>query len=308
MAFNQPQFCSTTEWNPDAVLSANATSLGSWPYDMFVDVNNEVYVAGRSPSSILAWPAGNVTMTTNISTDLCEPSAVFVTINGDIYTDSGYNDTNGSEVLQWSKRSAAWTPVMLVQDACFDIFLDVYGSIYCSIETRHKVIRQLSTDDLNTTSIVAGNGISGSSSGMLSSPRGIFITRALDLYVADCGNHRVQLFRSGQRNASTVVGNNTIDLSCPTGIVLDGDTNLFIADSNNNRIIGSGPNGYRCVIGCSSGATSGPTYPNNPRSLSFDSYGNIYVADAVNGQILKFILALNSCSEYDQCMARIGSC
>jgi DNA-binding beta-propeller fold protein YncE len=101
----------------------------------------------------------------------------------------------------------------------------------------------------------------------------------------------------GQLNATTVAGNQTagtITLSCPTGIVLDADGHLFITDFSNNRIVGSGPNGFRCIAGCTgvSGAAADQLY--YPRGLSFDSYGNIYVADGYNYRIQKFLLATNA--------------
>ncbi|CAF5055428.1 unnamed protein product, partial [Rotaria sp. Silwood1] len=87
----------------------------------------------------------------------------------------------------------------------------------------------------------------------------------------------------------TVAGNgapSTITLSCPSGIVLDGDGNLFIVDKDNHRIIESGENGFRCVVGCH-GKGSAPNQLSNPTSLSFDSYGNIFVTDRGNSRIQK---------------------
>ncbi|CAF4342654.1 unnamed protein product, partial [Adineta steineri] len=46
----------------------------------------------------------------------------------------------------------------------------------------------------------------------------------------------------------------------------------FIADYFNNRIVGSGPNGFRCLVGCSTVAGSASNQLYYPSSLSFDSY------------------------------------
>ena len=72
--------------------------------------------------------------------------------------------------------------------------------------------------------------------------------------------HRIQRFSPGSQNAATVAGTGapgTVTLYYPRGVVLDGDGYLFIVDSNNNRIIGSGPDGFRCVAGCVNGSGSG---------------------------------------------------
>jgi hypothetical protein len=79
--------------------------------------------------------------------------------------------------------------------------------------------------------------------------------------------------------------------------VLDADGYLFIADSNNNRIVGSGPYGFRCVAGCMNMSGSTPTQLYVPRCLGFDSYGNIFVIDAGNGRIQKFVIMANSCGK-----------
>jgi hypothetical protein len=134
---------------------------------------------------------------------------------------------------------------------------------------------------------------------MLNNPHGIFVNIDFDLYVADYGNDRVQLFSIGQLNGTTVAGfgaPGTILLNCPTGVVLDVDQYLFIVDSRNHRIVGSGPTGFRCVVGCF-GEGSTPNQLNNPQSMSFDSHGNIFVADTSNGRIQQFILISNSCSK-----------
>lgn len=128
----------------------------------------------------------------------------------------------------------------------------------------------------NELTIVAGTGCAGSTAHMLSSPVGIFVTINMNLYVADCGNDRVQLFPSGQMNGITVAGNGssrTIALRCPTGIVLDADGYLFIADRGYHRIVGSGPDGFRCVVACSGVFGPAPDQLNNPQTMSFDRDG-----------------------------------
>jgi hypothetical protein len=121
-----------------------------------------------------------------------------------------------------------------------------------------------------------------------------------DLYVADCYNNRIQLFQSGEFNGKTVAGNKssnpTISLSNPTGIVLDAYKYLFIVDSWNCRIVGSGPNGFRCLIGCDGwGSQSNPL--SYPWSLSFDRYGNMFVTDRNNNRIQKYLFNESSCSK-----------
>ena len=98
----------------------------------------------------------------------------------------------------------------------------------------------------------------------------------------------LQLFRLNQRNGITVVGSGsaklTIELYSPSGIVLDGDQHLFIVEKVNSRIIGSDENGFRCIFGCSTNEKL-----SSPMTMSFDSYGNIYVTDRDNHRVQKIL-------------------
>ncbi|CAF5174511.1 unnamed protein product, partial [Rotaria magnacalcarata] len=135
---------------------------------------------------------------------------------------------------------------------------------------------------------------------MLNSPDGIFVDSNLNLYVVDSGNNRIQKFKNGELNSTTVCGNgapDTIELKSPTSLVLDAGGYLFVVDSDNHRIIGSGPTGFRCLVGCSGSSGLAFDQLSNPKSLAFDSYGNMFVTDMNNDRIQMFLLATNSCDE-----------
>lgn len=79
----------------------------------------------------------------------------------------------------------------------------------------------------------------------------IYVDEDFNLYVADRDNNRIQRFSFGQHNGTTIVGSTalgTISLKQTTTVVFDADNYLFIVNSNNDRIVGSGPNGYRCLV------------------------------------------------------------
>jgi hypothetical protein len=139
-----------------------------------------------------------------------------------------------------------------------------------------------------TSTVVAGAGIGGAPSNQLSRPSVTFIDVNLDLYVADCANG-ITVAGNGSRNP-------TVSLRCPTGIVLDTQNYLFIVDSNNHRVVGSGPNGFRCLVGCHRSGSQ-LAQLSFPSSLSFDRYGNIFVIDQKNNRIQKFQYLENSCGK-----------
>jgi hypothetical protein len=298
LSFNQPKFCPSVVWNPNAVTFANVTTGVLNPSYVFIDSNNTVYVTDTSAKRVHIWLTESTLLTRNISTD-SNPYSVFATMNGDIYVDNGGTD---HRVDKWILNATDSVNTMNVTNTCYGLFIDIYDSIYCSLDDVNQVVKRSINDTISTLSIVAGNGTDGSAPNMLSKPRGIFVDTDLTLYVADYGNQRVQVFQYGQLNGITVVGNGsneTINLGGVMGVVLDADGYLYIADWDNSRIIGSGPNGFRCIVGCTGANGSASNQFNNVRSLSFDSYGNIFVIDRSNKRIQKFFLATNSCGKYD---------
>ena len=189
---------------------------------------------------------------------------------------------------------------MSIGTHCAGLFININNEFYCSQDDRNQVLKKSLNDPSKATVMIAGTGCSGSASHMLNAPNGIFITENLDLYVADYNNNRIQLFRSGELNGTTVVGNGlvgTITLYQPMSVVVDADGYLFIVDKGNSRIVGSGPYGFRCLVGCSGSSGALANQLNNPQFLSFDTDGNIFVTDEANNRIQKFLLVDNNCSK-----------
>ena len=298
VSYNQPKLCPSATWTPDAITFSNRSTTGGRPVGVFVDINNTVYVPDKSNNYVLVWKQGNMTLARKLFGGLNESYSIFVSINGDIYVDNGRVNRR---VSKWSLNATNSTSVLYVAKRCFGLFIDVYNYLYCSLDDLNQVVKQLNYGSPNRTKIVAGNGtIAGLSPEQLSAPRGIFVHLNLDLYVADSGNDRIQLFRRDQQSGTTLAGNgvpNTFTLDCPSAVVLDADAYIFVTDSNNNRIVGSGPSGFRCVAGCPGINGSASDQLSNPRGLSFDSFGNLYVADGFNDRIQKFLLATNSCGK-----------
>ena len=259
-----------------------------------------MYVNGSNLSQALVWTEASLVPTRNISNSLMQPKGLFITNASDVYVVVG---TSSGRVDWWTRIGTINSFVTNGNETCFSLVTDLSSNLYCSFSSSHKVIKRSLNTSSNITVIVAGNGSSGFSSFLLKSPLGILITASFNLYVADCGNNRVQLFLSGQLNATTVAGNITsglINLNCPVAITLDGNGYLFIVDQNNHRIVGSGPTGFRCVVGCSNTSGSASSQLQSPRSLAFDTNGNLMVGDKGNSRIQEFVLTSNTCGERDR--------
>ncbi|CAF1241983.1 unnamed protein product [Adineta steineri] len=225
-----------------------------------------------------------------------KPNSLFVTSNGDIYIDDG--EKNG-EVQRWSAETNTFVTVMNVNSSCHGLFVDINDTLYCSMPDYHQVVKKSLNDSVMASNLIAaGTGISGDRLDELAEPSGIFVDVNFDLYVADCFNHRVQLFQSGKSNGNTVAGRDTlpetIELNYPTAIILDAEKYLFIIDQNNHRIVGSSLNGFRCLVGCY-GVGSQSNQLSSPFSFTFDRYRNIFVTDTSNHRVQKFKHLKKSC-------------
>lgn len=296
--FNQPNFCPSTTWYSDGITFANSTLLNGRPFGIFIDRNNNVYLSNQLSGYILVWYNTNYAPTYTLSSNGMQVMGLFVTTSGDIYA----GDFNDNEIRKWSTKRNNSELVMTFSSPCLFLFIDINNTIYCSMSNINQVAKKWLNNTDSTYYVIAGNdnGAPGSSNSTLYFPCQTYVDTNFNLYVADSGNNRIQKFMYGSQRATTVAGRGapgTILLYVPYGITFDANGYIFITDSNNNRIVGSGPFGFRCLIGCARIGDLASDHLYHPRSLSFDSFGNIYVMDRDNNRTQIFMLASNSCSK-----------
>lgn len=264
--------------------------VGSYPYGLFVHINNTVYIVNRSSRRIQVWGGSNPIIPASTFGNLSNPHSIFVTFTGDIYVDNGYQH---SRVDKWVFNTTMSTLAMNISQQCYGLFVSINNILYCSMMDLHQVVSKSLNDASQIPTIIAGTGCPGDTAYMLHYPRGIFVDTNLNLYVADCYNDRIQLFASGQSIAQTITDLDSFTLKCPSAVALDADKYLFIVDSGHHRVLGSGPNGFRCLVGCFGSASSASGSLSFPQSMAFDGYGNFFVADMGNNRVQKFILLNN---------------
>ena len=270
------------------------------PQTIFINTINTVYTANYLNGIVQIWLEGSTSPTDTIVTNASNPYALFVSELGDVYVDNGYPNNH---VDVWRENANSSFSSLSIGKHCYSLFMIDNDFLYCSMHESHQVIKRSLNDSDNQLTIVAGTGCAGYGPHLLFYPRGIFVTINLDLYVADTDNHRVQLYRAGQLNGTVIVGTGKVagmPLRNPAAVMLDADEYLFILDSNNVRIIRSGPDGFRCVIGCVDSWGSQPHQFVKPRSMAFDSHGNIFVVDTENHRVQKFLLSPDSCSKFNK--------
>lgn len=297
ISYNRPKFCRFPSWYPDAITFANESIVGEKPYGLFINTENIVYTVGDNGNIVSMWSQESNNSTNTIYANLSDPRSVFVTPNGDIYIDNGENGV----VDIWTSNVIN-SPVSLgINESCSGLFVDVKNNLYCSIEKQHKLIRKALDNDSSSVEPIASAGSDTSLPSILDSPRGIFVDIKLNLYVADSGHHRIVRLQLKSLEVKIVAGKGAeepFDLNRPSGVIIDGNNYLYIADQGNHRIVGSGPYGFRCLVGCSGVESSTAATLSIPWMMSFDSDGNIFVADRGNHRIQKFALATNLCGKF----------
>lgn len=189
--------------------------------------------------------------------------------------------------------------------------LDSTGYLYV-MDGNHHRLRKIHTQT-GTILAVAGTtmGFSGDSgmavSAQLNTPKGVGIDSQGNIFIADANNHRIRKIDTNTGVISTIAGTGVAgalgdgglataaQLRNPHGIAFDSEGHIYIADALNHRIrkidkltgmistvVGTGVAGFLGNGGAASAARL-----NEPRTVDFDSSGNMYIADAVNHCIRK---------------------
>ncbi|CAF1454689.1 unnamed protein product [Adineta ricciae] len=318
LSFNEPKLCPTAKWDTVgsrfAVRKPDRRKASGF---LFIDKSNTIYTDTGEKGEILVWSKDSTRPTSVISyqseftpTSLyvsdngpmssisfqseLTPCSLFASNNGDIYL-----STTRKGIFKWTASQNVFIHFMDIKPRCACLFIDINYNLYCSMYESHRVVKKsLNKSKEADPTIVAGTGSSGRGETQLSDPQGIFVDANSNLYVADSLNNRIQLFEFGELKGKTVAGADsyeiTILLFTPTSVALDYEKFLYITDLGNDRIIGSGPNGFRCLLGCNHEKQKASQLM-YPRLFHFDVNGNLFVSDKNNMEVRKFPLKDNSC-------------
>jgi serine/threonine protein kinase, bacterial len=151
---------------------------------------------------------------------------------------------------------------------------------------------------------LAGNGHTTVSEtgaiGKLSSPSGVAVDAAGNVYVADAANNRIQKILpngtisifAGNGQAGSTDGTVKASFNFPSGVAVDAAGNVYVADKGNHKIRKITPDGLVSTLAGSGqrndvdGSAKEAAF-DKPVSVAVDAAGNIYVADQCNHKIRK---------------------
>jgi sugar lactone lactonase YvrE len=122
--------------------------------------------------------------------------------------------------------------------------------------------------------VAYGPGTQTTVAGRLSSPAGVAVDGAGNVYIADFASQRVLKVTPG--GAPTEVGSG---LRFPAGVAVNGAGDVFIAETGNNRVVK-----VRARDGAQTTVADGLSLP---QGVAVDGAGNVYVADYGNNRVLK---------------------
>ena len=261
-----------------SVEGTGAAAQLSLPYGVAVDKDKFVYVADAINSTIRR----------------IDPGGFVKTIAGTAGL-RGSLDGTGSDAQFYMPTSVA---------------VDSAKNVYVA-DTNNSTIRKItpsgSDGSLGIVTTLAGlSGSSGywdaaGSDARFSTPNGVAVDGAGNVYVADTGNNVVRKITPGglvttlagsPQNAGSVDGTGTDAwFSGPTAVAVDAKSYVYVADSDNHLIRQITPGGVVTtlagaagVVGYVSGTGSEVRF-NTPNGIAVDSSGNVYVADTQNNII-----------------------
>jgi len=260
---------------PDVVLGQSGAAQISNPEAVAVDSSNRLYVADTYKHRVLVY--------NSVTTTGQQPNFIFGSQGNSSALENKFQFTRGMAV-------------------------DGQNHLFVTDTFNNRVlVYNLPIASNNPTPIAQFSGLSG--------PRAV-AARGTDVYIADSQNGVVRVFLDPVTSANYTTPDRTLGdshfsdcsssgantsatyLSCPIDVAVDPGGNLVAADTPNHRVLGylAGAFVPTVVFGqanftsfqANRGGAVGMNTLSSPLGMTFDSSGNLFVADFANGRVLRF--------------------
>lgn len=289
------------------------------PRNIFVDHEQNLYVADDYTSLVVKWPPGGLNGSGAgiavagsfygpgfYSHELNQPNGIYVDAAENIYV----ADFGNHRIQKWPKDAPSGVTVAGIGsypgtgadqlNGPVHVTMDTAGNLYVTEFNNNRVTKWAPGATQGVTVAGNSNGTAGFGNSALNHPRAAKVDAAGNIYVVDNGNNRVVKYTGGTGVVVAGmggIGSGADQLNSPFAIDIDAMGNIYIADENNHRI-------QRWAPGATSGTTvagtgtagSGANQMSSPRGVMLDPNGNLFVSDPGNYQVKMFPLQVNTLS------------
>ena len=202
----------TIAGNANGTAGTDARSLNA-TVSIFLDNNYTLYVCDRENHRIMKYEINDTVGTVvagtgmpgNGPTELNEPKGVAVDQMGAVIV----ADSDNYRIQRFPLGSLVGTTIaanssnnLLGQTR--DLHIDVNNAVYVTDSDYSRIVKYYPNNGIGV--ILAGSSGPGAGAEQFDEPYGNFIDGNDTLFIADYGNHRVQMWLQGSTNGTTVAG------------------------------------------------------------------------------------------------------
>lgn len=261
---------------------------------------NTLYITDGSNDRIKQCDINSGSCSTFVSGGFNWPGDVAVDSSGNVYV----SDTDDFVIKKYNSSGSFLgifagdngVPYLTDQsrfNAPHGIAIDNSNNIYIGTERGFRLLKLASNGVAQWT--VGQPGVWGNDNAHFgdfwAGPRNIAVGTTGKVYVADEGNHRVQIFNSNGSYSTTLgsYGSGNYQFDAPRGVAVDNNGNIYVADTDNHRIqVFNSSLTYIGTLGQTGVSGSDNAHFDYPKGVTVDSNGNIYVADSINNRVQVF--------------------
>lgn len=314
---------SNFSWNTNGIIVAGGNGAGgnqnqlNFPYSVFIDSNNTLYVTDTQNHRIQKWLSGATEGITIAGgngagsglNQLNTPSCIYLDENQNLYVLDSFN----ARIQKWEIGADQGVTVAggngegsgLNQFNKPGGFYFKNNAFYIVDAGNNRVVKWILGEPSGT---LAAAGSYGSLPDQLANPSvngTVYVDENENIYVTDYINNRIQKFSSGLTNAITVAGGNgsgaaSNQMKAPNGIFMLNDGRMLISEYTGRRInmwVEGEIQGTTIAGGNGSGSAANQF--KSPRGIFISTNGDLYVTDMGNHRIQKFnrIIQQQACTD-----------